>query len=495
MAEYVIAKYLRLSLDDEKSSSMSIEHQRAIVGKHIDSLDIADAEVVEFVDNGYSGTNFERPAVQQLLELVRTGGVNCIIVKDFSRFGRSAIDSGYFLEKVFPLYRIRFISVTDDFDSSRHIGDTGGIDVALKLIVNEYYSRDLSNKIKTAKKARMLRGEYIMENCVHGYKKVENRMEVDEPAAESIRFIFDLAFSGVSLTGIATHLYENKHPTPAEYQRKARKGDTGEKHCIWNTSVIHSILTNEVYTGTYISGKTRSIEVGSKKSVPVDESEWIKIPDHHPAIVDNTVFEAIRRNRNCSKKANPKRKSKTRERYSGSASLLKGKVFCGYCGHAMYLSSTKNASFQCSHTRAAPDATCYRFHVSTAELEVIASKHLTVYAQELVYSSHEPQCQESLLSQLISSKCKLYERYVSSEICADEFKREKATLDAEYDRVKQAQDTFNKETEKQKSQLFIKQAVEDIHKKGNLTKEFVDLIISNIHVYKDSKIDITWNHA
>jgi len=159
------------------------------------------------------------------------------------------------------------------------------------------------------------------------------------------------------------------------------------------------------------------------------------------------------------------------------------------------LSSTKNASFQCSHTRAAPDATCYRFHVSAAELEIITSKHLTGYAQELVYSSHEPQCQESLLSQLISSKCKLYERYVSSEICADEFKREKATLDAEYDRVKQAQDTFVKETEKHKSQVFIKQAVEDIQKKGNLTKEFVDLIISKIYVYKDSKIDITWNNA
>ena len=117
MADYVIAKYIRLSMDDTQSASMSIENQRLLLDKHIAGLDIPNVEVIEFVDNGYTGLTVERPAVQELLELVREGRVNCITVKDFSRFGRNAIEAGYFIERVFPMYRVRFISVSDDFDS------------------------------------------------------------------------------------------------------------------------------------------------------------------------------------------------------------------------------------------------------------------------------------------------------------------------------------------------------------------------------------------
>jgi DNA invertase Pin-like site-specific DNA recombinase len=161
MSKYIIIKYIRLSVDDGITESLSIPSQRLILDRHIDSLDIPDIEVLELVDNGYTGTNMERPAVQELLDLVRSGGMNCICVKDFSRFSRNAMDSGYFIEQVFPLYGARFISVSDNFDSDDYKNDTGGIDVAFKFLMHEYYSKDLSVKIKSALHIKKINGEHI----------------------------------------------------------------------------------------------------------------------------------------------------------------------------------------------------------------------------------------------------------------------------------------------------------------------------------------------
>jgi DNA invertase Pin-like site-specific DNA recombinase len=173
---YTIAKYIRLSIDDAKTESLSIENQRLYLDSYIAGMDENDVTVLEFVDNGYSGTHFERPAIQELLELVRSGSVNCIIVKDFSRFGRNMIEAGYFLQMVFPLFKTRFISVSDNFDSQ--VGDAGGLDVAFKLLISECYSKDISVKIKSAKRAKALSGEFVTKNCVFGYKKVGNRRQI-----------------------------------------------------------------------------------------------------------------------------------------------------------------------------------------------------------------------------------------------------------------------------------------------------------------------------
>ena len=161
MQKYVIALYIRLSLEDYKYDSMSIENQHLALNEFVSSMpESANAEVLEFIDNGYSGTNFERPKVQELIEMVRANKIDCIIVKDFSRFGRNSIETGYFIERVFPLFHTRFISINDDFDSDQHKGDTGGMDVAFKYLISEYYSRDMSIKTKSAKYAKMQRGEW-----------------------------------------------------------------------------------------------------------------------------------------------------------------------------------------------------------------------------------------------------------------------------------------------------------------------------------------------
>ena len=165
MQKYVIALYIRLSIEDYKYDSLSIENQSLVLHEYAASMPEAlNAEIMEFIDNGYSGTNFERPQVQKLIELVRANQIDCIIVKDFSRFGRNSIETGYFIERVFPLFHTRFISISDDFDSSKFKGDTGGMDVAFKYLISEYYSRDMSIKTKSAKYAKMQRGEYQSKN-------------------------------------------------------------------------------------------------------------------------------------------------------------------------------------------------------------------------------------------------------------------------------------------------------------------------------------------
>ena len=227
MQKYVIALYIRLSIEDYKYDSLSIENQSLVLHEYAASMPEAlNAEITEFIDNGYSGTNFERPQVQKLIELVRANQIDCIIVKDFSRFGRNSIETGYFIERVFPLFHTRFISISDDFDSSKFKGDTGGMDVAFKYLISEYYSRDMSIKTKSAKYAKMQRGEYQSKICPYGYRKsADGRMEPDPEAAAIVQLIFQLAAEGVNATAITRELFRRNIPTPGQYKQAKQKQD------------------------------------------------------------------------------------------------------------------------------------------------------------------------------------------------------------------------------------------------------------------------------
>ena len=333
---YVIALYIRLSTEDSKVGSFSIENQKNALHQYVDTMEgIKNVEVLEFIDNGYSGTNFERPAVQELLDQIREGKINCIIVKDFTRFGRNSIEVGYFMEMVFPLYGVRFISINDNFDSDTLHGDTGGINVAFKYLVSEFYSRDLSIKYKSAKYVKFRRGEYQSKTCPYGYRKgADGRMEPNEETAPIVQMIFELARDGYTPNEIVKALFERHIPTPAEY--KAAHGYNGHdiSRCcgIWQESSVIHILEDERYTGTYIMGKREVTEVGGHRVWMKDESQWIKIPDHHQAIISKELFEQVQAQR-------PRMKSPKK---NARAYPLRGKVFCGCCHHAMPRTANKN---------------------------------------------------------------------------------------------------------------------------------------------------------
>lgn len=483
---YIIALYIRLSTEDIKINSLSIENQKYALHQYVDTMeDVSNPEIQEYIDNGFSGTNFERPAVQRLLELVQKGAVNCIIVKDFSRFGRNSMEVEYYLERVFPLYSIRFISVNDGYDSAQLRGDTGGINVAFKYLLNELYSRDLSIKYKSAKFAKFRRGEYQSKICPYGYRKGENgRMEPDEDAADVVRLIFRLAKIGLGTKGIVKALHERNIPTPVEY--KAAHGFTGHDisrcHGIWHESTVARILADERYTGMYIIAKREVTEIGGHRVKLKPEDQWIKIPDHHPPIISREMFEQVQtlRPKKCSVKRNV------------NTYPLRSKVFCGCCGHAMPRTSNRNHAYICRHSQIDEAAPCHGLRIKEAELEQIVYDKMLLRLQTAQKDgSHIPSTAPDSLSTRIEDcleqKRSLYERFVLQELSLDEYKTQKAELDKEVVRLKQSLDISQQHVDAGQAGLLQR-----LQSAGHLTVELVDELVGSIDIYPGGRVEVIW---
>lgn len=482
MGDYVIAKYLRLSIEDSKSDSMSLENQHLLLDGHIGLLNLPNCRVLEFEDNGYSGTNFERPAVKELLSMVEAGEVNCIIVKDFSRFGRNSIEMGYFLERVFPLCRVRFIAVDDQYDSAEHDCDTGGTDVAFKLLIHEQYSRDLSRKIKSSVDERKRRGEYI--HPFFGYRKVNGKLEIDELAAKTVRRIFELALEGKGSSQIAKILYVEGRRTPAAYKR-------GVEHCIWEKGTIIKVLQNEQYIGTYVAGKGKTLEVGSGRQVAIDSEDWIRIPDHHPAIVSKDTFADVQAMLN--QRLEPSRKRKTES--SSPASPLKGKIVCADCGHTMQLSIGDNPEYFCRYTMPAPDKPCHKLKVDAKTLEKQVLRLLKQKAADVEDDALEPlpTQRRAEISALGDEKCRLYERFVFGELSREDYKAATAKLTAEIEELTRTQAAIAEQVKKQASGMAFKQAAEILKGKRKLTAELATALVDRVLVYPNGEIEVKLN--
>jgi len=502
MQKYVIALYIRLSLEDFKTESLSIPHQRMLLRSHAETLpDTADPEILEFIDNGYSGANFERPAMQELLELVRSNRIDCIIVKDFSRFGRNILETGYFIEQVFPLFRTRFISINDDFDTIHYKGDTGGMEVAFKYLISEYYSRDLSVKSKSAKYVKMRRGEYQSKICPYGYKKgPDGRMEIDPDAAAVVRLIFDMVLAGKNATQTAKALYDKKIPTPGEY--KVSKGaknphDVSRTNGVWQSTTVLRILRDERYIGTYIMGKRAVTEVGGKKLRVKNEEEWFRIPDHHPAIINKKEFELAQSKLRSFKLPN----RKTRE-YP-----LRGKVFCGCCGHAMSRANS-NPLFYCRYSQVDESFDCHGLRIREKELEGILFETLVKQAQAVLavdnvcgLSDLDSQLVQQVkwegqVQQLQDHKRGLYEQYLLREIDLEEYKRRKTEYDADLVHVKQICSALTAQTRQAQKENAEKkktlEAAQRISNETGLTQTLSDLLIERVSVHPGNAIEVSW---
>ena len=504
MAKITLAKYIRLSLEDAKYDSLSITNQRLLLDRHIDTLEFpsdTEVEVIEFVDNGYSGVNFERPAVQKLLDLVRESKIDCIIVKDFSRFGRNSIETGYFIEMVFPIFRTRFISISDGFDSDDFNEDTGGMQVAFKFLMHEYYSHDMSKKSKTAKYAKMRRGEYQSKTCPYGYRKGENgRMETDEEAADVIKLIFESALILRNAHDVAKLLYEKKIPTPAEYRKAHGNGmhNTSRSNGIWQRSTILRFLEDERYTGTYIIGKRAVMEIGSNKSRLKPESEWIKIPDHHPAIISKELYEQVQ-----SVILKFKCPKTPRADYP-----LKSKVVCGCCRHAMQLATRLQRAFVCRHTMVDKAAECYKHEIGEHELEDLLFEIISKQAQVILNTDDlgnsakiplhvEQQSEyEKRIELFREEKRRLYENLILGSVTAEAYKAKKSTIDTELTRLNRAYDSLKAETAvmvaSKTSDDEIRRLAESASNEGRLSKALVELLIEKVYVYPSNRVEIDW---
>ena len=300
---YVIAKYLRISDEDTdldglaKQESNSIIGQRALLDNFISQIpEFAGCEVIEALDDGYTGTNFLRPGAQRLIELAQQGKVQCIVVKDLSRWGRNYIEVGDFLDQKFPLWGVRFISVGDNYDSEKVNHSTSGIDIGFRNLIYDMYSQDLSVKCRSGKDSATKSGKILCTYPTFGYDKDKNdrhKFVIDPVDSLIVKRIFALAEQDNSVADIVKIL--NAENVPTKQMSKHRKGfkmKWGRGDC-WDNSAVLDTLRNECYTGKWVYGKSRVMEVGSKKTKRVPKSEWIIVPNVIPVLIPEKQFASV----------------------------------------------------------------------------------------------------------------------------------------------------------------------------------------------------------
>lgn len=330
---YSAGLYLRLSKDDiQQGESVSIGTQRSMLMDYCQRMGFIICKI--YVDDGYSGLNFNRPGFQEMLEDIQSGLINMVITKDLSRLGRDYIMTGYYSEIYFPSVGVRYIALADDFDSLK-----GGNEIApFKNILNDMYAQDISKKIKNAKHQQAKNGLFIGGQAPYGYRKDPNdkhRLIIDPEAAEVVRLIFSLAEEGLGNVAIASRLKARKIITPSVY--KYQHSDKRFSQCVsidqgefynWRYGTIGQMLNNTVYLGNLVSLKTKTANYKTKQRTPVPAENRIITPNAHEAIISQEQFEAVQRIRtthSCPAK-------------SGRFNLFRGKLFCERCGHPLTIS-------------------------------------------------------------------------------------------------------------------------------------------------------------
>lgn len=325
---FYVAEYVRLSREDgDKAESDSIGNQKKLIEGYLKSKEEFTVYDI-YVDDGFSGTNFKRPSFQRMIRDVETGRVNCVIVKDLSRFGRDYIETGKYLERYFPDKGVRFISITDNIDSAQRAYD---ILLPIKNIFNEQYARDISDKIHASLRAKQEAGEFIGAFASYGYQKAsgdKNRLVVDDYAAAVVRRIFELYLKGCGKQSIADILNGEGIVCPSEYKRLGganyRNSNRLENTSYWTYSTVNRILHNEMYAGNMVQGKKSQRMRGKARVNGCDE--WIVVEGTHDAIVTAEIWE----------KTQELLQRRTRQPdFRTHANIFAGLVKCGDCGRAM----------------------------------------------------------------------------------------------------------------------------------------------------------------
>ena len=507
-----LAIYLRLSLEDadDKDESNSISSQRAMLHAYIRSdRELREKEVLEFCDDGYSGTSMERPGMQRLLKEVKENQIGCVIVKDMSRFSRDYIELGTYMNQIFPFMGVRFIAVNDHYDSRDHAGSTTPIDTAFQTLLYDLYSKDISVKVKASVENKCANGEYVFGQVPFGYEKdkeLKNTVVVNEKEAEIVRRIFALALDGNGSTQIARILNEKGIPTKTQMRHPERAGKSGRMQA-WDNVSVRAVLNNRFYLGEMAYGKSKRKYVGSKGGIAVPAEDWKVIPDHHEPLVSAEDYEKVCLFR---KGADTARK--------GEKNPLVGKLFCGGCGYSMTYKpirgKNKYRRFECRKHAVLQITECYTYFSADLLEEAV----LTMLNRELMVRGDAAKENQSLVSfqkscmarlekkiaecrgrkkQLQAEADALYESYafgsvqaISYRQKADGIKEQIASLSAEEE--KHGKELEQLQEEYRRTEEDMKQVIRYSHLEV-LTQEVVDIFIKKIYVYKDKRVEIVWN--
>lgn len=378
---YKTAVYARLSTEDldEDTLDNQIYLLKSFVGEKTDMV-LVDI----YADNGFSGTNFERPEFTRLMNDVKTGKVNCIVVKDLSRLGRNYIETGNLIENVFPFLNVRFIAVTDNFDTN----EGGGVEnmvASFKNLVNDVYAKDISRKIITAFRTKQKNGEYIGLVAPYGYLKSaenKNKFVIDEKTAPAVKKIFELYAGGYGLDRIARIMNESDYDCPRKYRYfiGITKSDR-YKNSKWGRTTINTILTNRAYIGDMVQGKVKQELCNNIVMHYTNKDDWIVVEGTHEAIIERNLFFEVQDILEKKKTEQAVRRKNSKSREYKEENLLKGRIKCGCCGKSMNLAqnvrgNSISRSYYCSGYKELREAVCTnknRINKSSVESKVLES--------------------------------------------------------------------------------------------------------------------------
>lgn len=512
------AKYIRLSSEDDdlgksgKVESNSVTNQRNLLDTFISRTpELADTNVIEFCDDGWSGKNFERPAFQEMIEQARQGQIQCIIVKDLSRFGRDHLIVGNYISCVFPFLGLRFIAVNDGFDSIRP-ADADSLETSFKTLLYDLYSRDLSRKIRSSQKFRAQRGDFLAPFAPFGYIKDptdKNRLVIDPGAAETVRRIFHLAADGYKTDQIARLLNREPVPTPMLYKRAAgctrTKWPSVHEDNFWTGAAVARILRDERYIGKNVYGKRVRDMVGHSHTVKVSRKDWITADNAHEGIVTREEFE---------KGQATMRSYMERGIIKKHGKPLYGIVRCGVCGHTLQYTRGKEKYLFCRTPRYNASYTC---EVQTLESDILAIVLYDLRLQALLAVDLRRLWEEqnrarkkdiadirktlSGLRETHSQLCKqiksMYESFALGEISKPEYLATKATAVRQRDtaaaRISELEAALENIGADGGLQNSFVSTFEKYMEVENITTETVSEVLSEIRIYPDNRLEITWN--
>ena len=503
--ENIAVMYLRLSKEDgEKVESNSISNQREIINSYVKRNQIT--MVKEYVDDGYSGANFDRPNFKEMISDAYDKKFDTIIVKDLSRFGRDYIEAGKYIQRIFPENRIRFISVNDNYDSkSADMNDTHLI-LPIKNFINDSYCRDISNKVKSSQKIKREKGDFISAFAPYGYNKSEenkNKLVIDEQAAPNIKNIFDMKLLGYSSKAIADELNHLGVLTPRKYKESQGfkcNGFQNIKGGNWSAKAVNRIIENEVYIGNILQGKSITLNYKNKKQIGKDKEEWIRVENTHEAIVSKEVFSIantmLKRDLNNS-------------RGKDKIEIFTGMLFCKECGSSLIRRTVKykereEVFYICSKYN--KEKSCSRHSIKEETLIKAVSKIIKTYIEfnEKLYSKVQRidinrnlkdnqipilKREKAMTEELLSS---LYLDLKEDVISKEEYQLFRKNYMEKLTKLDERQEDTKEKIDKNKSWII------DINRYKNLSeidRLSVVMLIDKIFISEDKTIDVRFNHT
>ena len=498
--------YLRLSLEDgdQKDESNSITSQREILKDYISSREeFTGFKIREHIDDGYTGTNFNRPAFQKMIDLVKKNQVKTILVKDLSRFARDYIESGAYIEQIFPFMQVRFISVNDNYDSKNNENGISSPEIPFKNLVYDYYSKDISQKIRSSVRVRQDKGYFCGSKAPYGYVKDEkncHRLLVDERVRHIIEEIFERYLNGESMFAISKDFNNREVWTPAKHI--GLKRGSGR----WTGQIVRYVLTQRVYTGAVVAGKTRVQEIGSDNRKWIDSKDWVIREDMHEAIIPKETFEKVQDMLN----SNVKHISRERKHFH----IFQDKVYCGKCQHKMIYSVQyrKSDGYYCRYRYRVKDCGCMKGKIKAKILEGIVSKEIKLYTEKFLEKeqTREIECKvmESICEGLFAgkkrletekqkiqiSKKQLYEKYKNGDMSKEEYLYQKEDL-TEKLKVIEQEITIIDGKIKENTASGHNLNVDKLRKalaREELVSDWVDEVIDRIYVYDKDRVEILW---